>query len=110
VVVLDARAGVTQEIRGDRMIPTVPVARGCPRCGGWFTRRALHPEEPPSAIYQCAWCGEDIAIRGGIPVSLAYSATPETMRLLARHEHAANMLQTSIQRRERRRATKEESA
>ena len=54
---------------------TVPVARGCPRCGGWFTRRALHSEEPPRPAYTCAFCGEDIQIEGGIPVSVGYVPT-----------------------------------
>lgn len=82
------------------MIQTVPVARGCPRCGGWFTRRALHPKELPATLYTCAFCGEDIQIIDGIPVSVACHATPETLRILARHDHAAVMCDGAVARRE----------
>lgn len=78
---------------------TVPVARGCPRCHGWVTRRALHPAEPPSPRFQCVPCGEDLMIADGKFVSVAYHATPETLRLLARHDHVERCCDGVVRRR-----------
>jgi len=69
-------------------------------CRGWLVSRALHPEEPPGRSLTCSWCGEDYDVIGGALVPAAYPATAETVRLLARHDHAAAIVDATLRRRE----------
>lgn len=80
---------------------TAPVVR-CPRpyCGGWIERRVLHTAEMPALAFSCILCGFDAEIIGGQLVPTAYRATTEQKRILARHEHTATMLDSTLAQRE----------